>query len=81
MLTNNLNFSAKDAVDVSPHDTNTITKTKGLYIGQAGDVNVRTAKGNDATFKSVPVGSILPVECDMVYNTGTSAAYILALYD
>ena len=51
-----------------------------LYIGTAGDLTVDTIAGSEnVLFKSVPVG-FFPVQVKKVYNTGTSAKDIVALW-
>ena len=71
--------SAWDAVVVTPHDTNTIGLCRALYIGSTGNIAVRMASGNSATFSSVPVG-VFPIQVDQVLSTGTTASSIMALY-
>jgi hypothetical protein len=67
------------AAAVTPHDTNLIDMTRGLYVGGAGDVTVRMRNGSNCTFTGVPAGSILPVQCDRVLSTGTTATNIVRL--
>ena len=50
-----------------------------LYVGGAGNVNVRTRLGVDLIFYAVPAGTFLPVVVDMVYSTNTTAQNILIL--
>jgi hypothetical protein len=72
---------AKSARSVTPHDTNVLTGgvCRSLYVGGTGNIAVRMADGGSATFASVPVG-ILPIQCDIVLSTGTTATSIIALY-
>jgi hypothetical protein len=70
---------AFDAVAVTKSDATIIPKTRALYIGVTGDVNVRMAGGSTAVFKAVPVGT-LQVQVDQVLSTSTTATNILALY-
>lgn len=66
---------------VTPHDTNTFDRMpRGLYIGGAGDVKVRTSERVDLTFTAVPAGQILPIKVDRVLSSGTTATNIVALY-
>lgn len=54
-----------------------------LYVGTAaaGDtLKVRSAGGDDATFVNIQQGSFIPVQVKRVYNTGTSASNIVALF-
>lgn len=68
------------AAAVTPHDTNTLTTTRGLYVGVSGDVAVVTDdRATSVVFKAAPVG-VLPVAVNQVLSTGTTATNILALY-
>jgi len=69
---------ALSAAAVTPHDTNTIDRTRGLYIGVSGHVKVTMAGGGEVTFLSVPIG-ILWVAAIKVFSTGTTATNIIAL--
>lgn len=71
--------SAYDAVAVTKSDSTVIPATRGLYIGVTGDVAVRMAQGNTATFTAVANG-IIPIQVDKVLSTGTTATGIIALY-
>ena len=51
-----------------------------LYVGVAGDVKVRTAGGDDVTFTGVLAGSFIPVQVVRVFDTGTTATNIVALW-
>lgn len=54
--------------------------TKALYIGEAGDVVLRSALGEtDVTFRNLPAGYILDVRVLSVRATGTTAASIVGL--
>ncbi len=72
--------AAWSAVAVTKSDATVLGMTRSLYVGGAGDVAVRMKSGVNATFVGVVAGSILPVQCDQVLSTGTSATSILALY-
>lgn len=51
-----------------------------ITAGNSGFVVAVTAQGETTvTFKSVPVGTILPIRPDRVYATGTTATLLLAL--
>ena len=68
-------------IAVTKSDTTNLGRTKGLYIGGAGDVAVAgAADGHVETFSAVPVGTILPVAVSKVMATNTTATLILALY-
>lgn len=72
---------ATSAAAVAPNDAADLPNgtTRALYIGGAGDVKVNMDDGSTVTFKAAPVG-ILPISVSRVFNTGTIATNILALY-
>lgn len=70
----------RDGFAVTPSDTAVFRKmASALYVGGTGDVTVRTEAGTSLLFSAVPVGAILPVRCDKVMATGTTATLIVAL--
>ena len=72
--------SGTGAVAVTPHDTNKITVTRGLYCGVSGDVKVDMLNGDTVTFTGLAAGVIHPLQVDQVYSTGTTATNIVAVY-
>jgi len=73
--------SARSGQEVTPHDTTALSgKTRGLYVGGAGDVTVTMHNGSDLTFVGVPAGTILPIVVTHVKSTGTDATDIVALF-
>ena len=50
-----------------------------LYVGAEGDAVVTMSGGGDATFKSIPAGTILPISITDVKQTGTTASDMVAL--
>ena len=92
MLGPNAMHSATTAIAVTPSDTTVLQSgVRYLYIGShgsgggggggggSGDVAVVTAGGQTVTFKNVPIGSYVYVQCVKVLATGTGATNILAL--
>jgi hypothetical protein len=54
-----------------------------LYVGTAAagaTLKVRSAGGDDATFVNIQQGSFIPVQVKRVYDTGTTATNIVALF-
>jgi hypothetical protein len=47
-----------------------------LYIGEGGNVSVRTASGNNVVFADMISGSFLPVNVTRVFNTSTAASFV-----
>lgn len=68
------------ADEITPHDTNTVEKTRGLYVGTGGDITVVNLQGNSVVFANVPDGTILPIRITAVKATGTTASDIVGLW-
>jgi len=51
-----------------------------LYVGNTGNLRVLTSSGADLTFVGIPAGSFVPVQVKRVFDTGTTATDILALW-
>lgn len=78
-----LNAPAWDGRSVTPSDSANlpVVNSRALYIGGTGDVKVSfVSGGGTVTFVAVPVGTILPIQVSKVFNTGTTATQIVALY-
>lgn len=74
-----LNFATyQTAAAVTPSDS-TAVAFRAVYVGGAGSVALRTVGGNTVTFTAPPVGTILPVECDRVMATNTTATLLIGL--
>lgn len=68
------------AIDVSSVDTVFAPRLpRGLYIGGAGNIAITTALGTAITL-AVVAGTILPIMCQGVSHTGTTATGIAALF-
>ena len=79
--TNKVTQQAIKAVDVVPATLETLAIPGAvLYIGTGGNIKVDTVSGDTVTFKNIADGSVLAVQVKKVYNTGTSASDIIALY-
>lgn len=75
-----LNAPCTLAAAVTPHDTNELSvTTRSVYVGGAGNLTVTMAGGGNATFNSVPAGTVLPIRVSKVLATGTTATNIVAL--
>ena len=82
-------LTANRAAPVTPSDTDLIPNISNpdginngcaLYIGSAGSVKVQTAGGDILTFVGAYAGQFFPVNVIQVFNTGTTAGDIVALW-
>jgi hypothetical protein len=65
---------------VSPSDAADLPETtRALYIGTGGDLTVMMTTGEALLLKEVPQGVVLPLRVTRVFQTGTTAADIVAL--
>lgn len=71
-------FSAV-AVDVSSTDQSLAAGCRGLFVGTTGNIKVDMPNASGITFSNVPAG-IFTVQVTKVYNSGTTASNIVALY-
>jgi hypothetical protein len=85
----NLKLQGHRAVAVTPSDTNNIPFVGGndgqvwpcvLYVGIGGDVRVLTESNDDVTFVNVQDGTWFPVQVIRVFDTGTDAENIVAIW-
>ena len=67
--------------EITPDDVTELALiTKAIYVGEAGDVVLRSAEGDaDVTFRNVPEGYILDVRVLAVRDTGTTAGSLVGL--
>lgn len=72
---------ALDCFDITPDDVADLSRvTKALYVGEEGDVVLRSALGaSDVTFRNLPAGYILDVRVLAVRATGTTASALIGL--
>lgn len=76
-----LTAPVRDASQVTPSDAADLAiLPRALYVGQAGNIALRMAGGQDVTFQNLPAGSLLPVRPARVLATGTTASGIVALW-
>ena len=71
-------LAAGDAAAVTVSDS-TVVAFDAVYVGGIGNVALRTVRGSTVTFVGVPAGTILPVRCDRVMSTNTTATSLLGL--
>lgn len=71
---------ALSAFAVVPHDTQDFEEaTRGLYVGQGGDLSVIMLSGEQVLFKAVADGTVLPIRARRVRVAGTNASFIVGL--
>lgn len=77
----------RPGVPAYPSDAATVTKSDAtvfapshIYVGGAGDVEVKTEKGSTVTFYGVPAGFIVPCVCIQV-RAATTATNITRVFD
>tara|TARA_R100000655_G_scaffold1110_8_gene4482 strand:- start:3480 stop:3947 length:468 start_codon:yes stop_codon:yes gene_type:complete len=51
-----------------------------LYVGGSGNIKLDTSSGSTLTFNGLNAGTFVPVQTVKVYNTGTTATNIIALW-
>ena len=67
---------------MTPHDsTDFASAARGIYVGGTGDVVVVNFDDTTATFKAVPVGTVIPGLFRRVNSTSTTATLMLAALD
>ena len=74
--------ASPDAAVITPDDASVLhyLTTRGIYVGSAGDLRVRTEGGTDVTFKGVAGGTVVLIRAEQVMRTGTTAGDLVALY-
>lgn len=66
---------------VTPHDSTNFTELpKAIYVGGTGDIVAVGSDDATATFKAIPVGTILPIRPKRINSTNTTATLMIALY-
>lgn len=69
------------AFAITPHNTNDLSKkTRGIFVGVAGDLKIDTSNGQTVTLKNLAAGVIHPISAKRVYLTGTAATDIVGFY-
>lgn len=71
---------AREYAAATPSDVTKFTEPTSLFVGVGGDVAIVPLKGTAAiTFKNVPSGTFMPIQCKQLYATGTTATNIVLL--
>jgi len=71
---------AREYSAATPSDVTTFTQATALFVGVGGDVAVMPLGGTTAvTFKNVPSGTFMPIQCQQLMSTNTTATNIVLL--
>lgn len=70
------------AATVTPNDSTDLAKgrTKGVYVGTAGDLAVTMNDGTNVTFSGLAAGVVHYISVSRIKATGTTATNIIAIY-
>jgi hypothetical protein len=68
------------AAVTTPSDDSNIAPTRGVYVGTTGTLKVMMINGDVVTFSSIAAGVVHPLQIVRIYETGTNADNIVALY-
>lgn len=69
-----------ESVDISSGDDTLSKESRGIYVGSGGDLKVDLADGSTLTFVGLLAGVVHPLRVVKVYQTGTDADNIVAVY-
>ena len=65
---------------ISPSDTLDLAQvTRALYVGQPGNVRVKTVTGDIVTLANMQGGGLYPIRVQQVFATGTTATDLVGL--
>ncbi len=65
---------------ITPSDATELTHvTRALYVGQSGNVRLKTVSGDTVTFANLQGGVVYPFRAVQVFATGTTAADLIGL--
>lgn len=65
---------------VTPDDETEFRRTKGIWVGGAGNMAVTMADGTAFMISGIQAGSLLPISVTQVRATGTTATLIVGFY-
>ena len=69
------------AQEITPSDLEPLRHvTRALYVGGGGDVRLRMLGGEEATFRGLQAGSMIPIRVDMIKSAGTTATGLIGLW-
>jgi len=75
-----LTAPATRAETVVPNDGADLTRvTRALFVGQTGNVRLRTVEGDVVTLANCQGGVFYPIRADRILATGTTASDLVGL--
>lgn len=81
------NFASESPADrafaITPSDATIFDNpTRGIYVGGAGNIALRTRGGDTVTLMGCVAGSVIPVQADKVLavGSGTTATNLVGLW-
>ena len=70
-----------NAAAVTVHNTTELSYvTRAVYVGAAGTLKVTMQNGTAVSFVGVVAGTVLPIRCHIIWDDGTTADSIVALW-
>jgi hypothetical protein len=74
-------YPAESAYEVTPSNTTDLpSPTRGIYVGNTGNVRVQMKGGQVVDFVALAAGVIHAIQAVRIHSSGTTATNILALY-
>ena len=65
---------------ITASDVTTYPQGVAVYIGGAGNVQIKDLAGNTVLFTAPPVGSVLPLKATVVMATNTTATLLVGCW-
>ena len=69
-----------NVLDITPDNSNNLTKSGLVYIGTGGDIKVDLIQFGTVTFLNVPSGTFIQSRVKKVYATGTTASDLIVIF-
>jgi hypothetical protein len=73
------NSPAQHAAAIVPSDSTTITTTRSVHLGTAGNLRVTMSGGEVVTYYNLAAGWH-PLSVSRIWSTGTTASLIVAVW-
>ncbi|SIQ73751.1 hypothetical protein SAMN05880582_103175 [Rhizobium sp. RU20A] len=75
-----LTAPASHGFAITPSDTADLPETtRAVYVGAAGTLVVRLSSGATVTFANVPAATLLPLRCERILQSGTTAGSLVGI--